>query len=191
MKNLVFFLEGYSEKEMLEGLVPRLLNNPEVNVQYITFQGKQDLEKKFSDRLKGWLKPDSAFIVLVDQDKEDCKQLKERLLDECENMSPSKNLLIRIACHELESWYFGDLTSVGKALERENLISYRNRRKYRDPDKIQKPSEELDKITSGIYQKISGSRAIGKHLSLDENTSHSFKTFIKGIRALLNGRRNV
>ena len=163
---------------------PRLLNNSEeVDINYITFQGKQDLENKFHNRLKGWLKPDSVFVVLVDQDGENCKKLKRKLLNQCGNIN-SSNLMIRIACHELESWYFGDLAAVEEALEKNNLIRYRDKRKYRKPDEIQKPSEELSKITDGAYQKVSGSRAIGPLLSLEENTSPSFKNFIRGIQKL-------
>ncbi len=180
IKNLVFFLEGRSEKEMLKGLIPRLLeNHREIDVKYLTFQGKQDLESKIHNRLRGWSRPESAFVVLVDQDREDCKELKRRILTKCRNMI-SSNPVIRIACHELESWYFGDLAAVGKALEKD-LIRYKNKQQYRNPDSILKPSEELSKITSGDYQKISGSRAIGLLLSLEENTSPSFQTFVKSI----------
>ena len=52
MKNLVFFLEERSAREMLKGLVPRLLSN-RFEVFYIVFEGKQDLEKRFIPRLKG------------------------------------------------------------------------------------------------------------------------------------------
>ncbi len=49
-----FFLEGQSEKELLQGLSPRLLDNhKEVDVKYIVFQGKQDLEKKILRPLEG------------------------------------------------------------------------------------------------------------------------------------------
>ena len=95
----------------------------------------------------------------------------------------SSNLVIRIACHELESWYFGDLTAVEKALKREGLIKYKVKKKYRDPDNIQNPSKELEKITKGDYQKNLGSKAIG---SLDKNTSPSFQSFVKGIQKLCN-----
>lgn len=181
MKNLVFFLEGQAEEAVLKGLVPRFLN-PQVEIKYVTFQGKKDLESKINNRLKGWRKPNSAFVVLVDQDQEDCQQLKSRIISKCPD-KVSSSLLIRIACNELESWYFGDLSAVGKALNN-NLTQYKNKSRYREPDKIQKPSKELDKITKGAYQKVSGSKAIGKHLSLEGNTSPSFQTFIKGIQKL-------
>jgi len=130
--------------------------------------------------MRGWLKPDSAFVVLVDQDAEDCRALKATLLRECEGINL---LLIRIACRELESWYFGDLAAVEKVLGK-NLSRYVNQRKYREPDEIQNPSEELCKITGGVYQKISGSRAIAPYIALEENKSPSFRAFIAGVRRL-------
>ena len=44
MKNLVCFLEEPSAKEMLEGVLPRLLP-ADVKFTYIVFEGKQDLKK--------------------------------------------------------------------------------------------------------------------------------------------------
>lgn len=43
MKHLVFLLEEPSAKEMLNGLLPRLL--PGLSYRCIVFEGKQDLEK--------------------------------------------------------------------------------------------------------------------------------------------------
>lgn len=133
--------------------------------------------------MKGWLRPDSAFVVLVDQDAEDCRALKEKLRREYKGID---SLLIRIACHELESWYFGDLAAVETALGKK-LIHYGNKRKYREPDEIQNPSAELDKITGGAYQKISGSIAIAPCLALEENKSPSFRAFTAGVRSLTGG----
>ena len=45
---------------------------------------------------------------------------------------------------------------------------------------------ELEKITDNKYQKVSGSREIGKHLSFTDNNSHSFKVFINGIKQIIN-----
>ena len=38
--------------------------------------------------------------------------------------------------------------------------------------------EELEKLTGKSYQKVAGSRAIGPHLSLTGNRSHSFSVFV-------------
>lgn len=184
MKTIVFFLEGQSEKVLLQSLLPRLLDNhKDLNIKYIIFQGKRDLENKFHHRLRGWLAPESAFVVLVDQDAEDCEKLKARLCKKCVSIDHS-NLLIRIACQELESWYFGDLAAVEKALDKSNLSKFSKKRKYREPDSIQNPSQELRKITDGEYQKIAGSRAIAPMLSWEDNKSPSFQTFVKGIQKL-------
>ncbi len=170
---------------MLEGLIPRLLNNyKEMEINYITFQGKQDLKSKLYERLRGWLIEDSVFVVLVDQDIEDCKQLKKSISQKCKS-KPSSNFIIRIACRELESWYWGDLAAVEKALDKKNLAKkYQNKSKYKNTDQILRPSEELKKITDGAYQKFSSSEAIGPLLSLDKNRSPSFQTFIKRIKEL-------
>jgi len=93
--------------------------------------------------------------------------------------------LVRIACHELESFYFGDLDAVEKGLGITNIVRYKNKAKYRDPDSIINPSYELEKLTNGSYQHVMGSRSIAPHLSLDKNTSHSFNALISGIRKLL------
>ena len=44
--------------------------------------------------------------------------------------------LIRIACHELEAWYLGDLAAVEQGLELKKLGKLQNQRKYRNPDNI-------------------------------------------------------
>ena len=187
MKHLVFFLEGQSDKEMLEGLIPRWLDTikKEIKCHYFFFKGKQDLRKKLSSRLKNWQLPESAFVVLLDQDRNDCKPLKTGILDQCRQaITSNTHFIVRIACRELESWYFGDFPALMKGLKSNNLFKYQNKQKYRYPDNIQYPSRELEKITKGMYQKISGSRAIGKHLSLSTNTSRSFQVFIKGLHKL-------
>ena len=75
--NLAFFLEEPSAREMLKGLLPRILP-PRVAVQYVVFEGKHDLDKNLVRRLRGWRKPDTTFVVLQDQDAADCKALKRR-----------------------------------------------------------------------------------------------------------------
>ena len=93
-------------------------------------------------------------------------------------------MIVRIVCRELESWYFGDLAAVADALNIPNLIQYQNKKKYRVPDDIVSPANELKKITRGAYEKISGSRKIGLKLSLDSNVSKSFQVFIQKVQTL-------
>ena len=183
MKNLVCFLEEPSAKEMLMGILPRLLPD-DIHCHYIVFEGKQDMDKQLGRKLRGWNKPESAFLVIRDQDSSDCKTVKQKLTDICcEAGKPGA--LIRIACHELESFYFGDLPAVEKGLAINELKRYGMKAKYRLPDKIENPCDELEKLTKNAYQHIAGSRLIGPFLDLDHNTSHSFNVLITGIRGLL------
>ena len=183
MKNLVCFLEEPSAKEMLKGILPRLL--PE-NIQcfYIVFDGKQDLEKQLVHRMRGWQKTDSAFLVIRDQDSADCITVKSRLSDLCREAGKPE-AIVRIACRELESFYFGDLNAVEAGLCVNNVANQQWKAKYRIPDSIVNPSDELERLTNGVYQKISGSRNIGQLLSLDNNASHSFNVLVSGIRGLI------
>ena len=50
--NLVFVLEEPSAREMLKGLLPRVLPGA-VQVRYVVFEGKHDLEKNIIRRLRG------------------------------------------------------------------------------------------------------------------------------------------
>ena len=180
MKNLVFLLEELSAQEMLKGLVPRIIPQT-VAVRYIVFEGKQDLDRNIVRRIRFWRAPDSVFVVLRDQDSGDCRLLKRQLVAACREAG-REDTVVRIACQELQAWYFGDLRAVEKGLEVANLQRHGRSRKYRVPDKIGSPSRELVKITGGRYQKIDGSRMIGPQLSVDANTSRSFRIFVEGIR---------
>jgi hypothetical protein len=182
MKHLVCFLEEPSAREMLKGILPILLPDEIVPI-YVVFEGKQDLEKQLARKLRGWLEPDTLFLVMRDQDSSDCKKVKKHLLDLCCEAGRPKTL-VRIACHELESFYFGDLGAVREGLGISNIVEYQRKAKYRDPDSILNPSAELEKLTNGQYQHVMGSRSIAPYLSLDNNTSHSFNVLISGIKKL-------
>lgn len=181
--NLAFFLEELSAREMLKGLLPRILP-PHVAFRCVVFEGKRDLDKNLARRLRGWRTPNTAFVVLRDQDAADCVELKQQLVRKCEDAGRPA-AIVRIVCRELESWYFGDLLAVEQALEVDNLRRHARRSKYRVPDAIHSPSAELAKITRGAYQKVGGSREIGPRMSLDGNTSHSFRVFVAAVRRLV------
>nr|VFJ89470.1 MAG: protein of unknown function (DUF4276) [Candidatus Kentron sp. LFY] len=187
MKELVFFLEEPSAREMLKGILPRLLPHG-VTTRYVVFEGKQDLHKRLGKRLSAWIKQNTSFVVLRDQDKGNCIETKKKLSAICHDAGRD-NVLIRIACHELESWYLGDLDAVEKGLQLKRLAKHQDSRKYRNPDGLSNPSQELDSLTERTYQKVSGSRNIGPHLSLENNRSHSFNVFLSGIRRLFEDSR--
>ncbi len=180
--NLVFLLEELSAREMLGGLLPKVL--PDSVVPYfIVFEGKSDLERRLAIKIRGWKRPNSRFVILRDKDSGNCLSIKQRL-QEISVDAGRPDTLVRIACHEVESWYLGDLKAVEKALDMK-LHSGQSATKYRDPDRLANAAQELDRITNGKYQKVAGSRAIGPLLDITENCSTSFHHFISGIERVL------
>ncbi|MCI5134389.1 MAG: DUF4276 family protein [Candidatus Electrothrix sp. AW2] len=180
MTTLVFFLEEASAKEMLHGILPKIL--PEhVVPRFIVFEGKQDLEKQLVRKLRRWQQPNSRFIILRDQDAGDCRKIKQNLVKKCHEAGQA-DAVIRIACHELESFYLGDLQAVEEGLAMSGLAKRQNQQKFRKPDNLPNPARELKALTKKRYQKISGSRAIGKYLDTEKNRSQSFNALVKSIK---------
>ena len=176
---LVFFLEERSMKELLDGILPRILPDG-VSFQTIPHQGKSDLEKSLPIKLKGWNEPDTKFVVVHDQDYNNCIKLKQKLTNLCAGYD--KKVLIRIACHELEAWYWGDLPAVSKAFGRD-ISALANKRKYHIPDMIENPKRERKRYLPDMGQ-IDSARRIAPHMNIMENTSHSFRIFTQGILKL-------
>lgn len=184
MKELVFLLEEDSARAMLESLLPRILN-PEIRARLIPFEGKQDLEKQMTKRMRGYVNPEARFIVLRDQDSApDCKVIKANLAERCQHAGRAAKSLVRIACKELETFYLADLNAVEQGLTLKRLATQQGSAKFRDPDRLGSPSKELTKLTKGAYQKVSGSRAIGRHLDPANTRSPSFKNLVAGIRRM-------
>lgn len=184
MINLVCFLEERSAEKMLKGTLPRLFGNS-INVITIPFEGKQDLEKQLERKMRNWLRPNSVFLVMLDQDAGDCLVVKARLLEKVQRTGKADKTMVRIACRELESFYLGDMRAVESGLNLSGLVRKQNKAKYRNPDTIGDPSGELMRLTGGLYQKVSGSRAIAPHLDFENNVSQSFNTLIRGIKRLV------
>lgn len=182
MRELVFLLEEPSAKAMLESLLPRMLQE-DIRFRCIPFEGKQDLEKQLTRRIRGYQNERARFIVLRDQDSHpDCTAVKQGLLDLCERSGKFARCLVRIACRELETFYLADLQAVEQALEIDGLTRHQNSRKFRSPDGLGSPSRELKTLTRNRYEKVAGSREIGKHLQLDNARSTSFRNLIAAIR---------
>ena len=106
MSEIVFFLEEPSAGEMLKGLLPKVLSAGDVP-RFITFEGKQDLEGQLERRIRGYRVPGAKFVVLRDKDAGDCRAIKAGLVARCSRASKA-DALVRIACHEIESWYLAD-----------------------------------------------------------------------------------
>lgn len=182
MRTLVAFLEEPSAAVFLKTVLLPLLP-PDWTLKCISFEGKQDLEKNLERKLRGWINPDSSFLVMRDRDSEDCRVVKNRLMGICRRAERPQTI-VRIACGELESFYLGDLDAVSKALD--CRVPSNRQAKFRDPDRLNNAADELKRLTRGTYQKISGSRMIGPYLKTDgTNRSHSFNVLLDGVRRLV------
>lgn len=184
MMELVFLLEELSAKAMLESLLPRMLN-PGTRFRCIPFEGKQDLEKQLTRKIRAYQNPAARFIVLRDQDSHpDCVQVKQRLLELCRASGKADQCLVRIACTELETFYLADLSAVEHALAIHGLARLQQTRRFRAPDALGNPSKELKALTKGRYEKVAGSRSIGQHLSLNNERSPSYRNLLSAIRRM-------
>lgn len=176
---LVFLLEEKSMKVFLDTLLPKILPSY-VNFFTIPHEGKSDLKKSLPIKLKAWNIPDSKFIVVQDQDSNDCRKLKQELLDLCEGYD--REVLVRIACHELEAWYWGDLKAVEQAYGKD-LSKFGRKRTYRIADDIVSPKRELQKLLPE-HQQIEGAKRIAQYIDIDRNTSVSFHMFVEGVQKM-------
>jgi hypothetical protein len=181
---LVIFCEELSAKVFLDEFLPPLLPQG-VTLRTIPHQGKTDLQRSLPKKLRAWVDPQAKFVVLHDKDHNDCQELKAQLRKICTTARPDIKPLIRIACHELESWYLGDPQALQSAFPKFKPESVQGKAKFRNVDALANAAEELTKIIPK-YQKVSASRILGGLMSPDNNASHSFQVFWKGIKTLLN-----
>lgn len=184
--DLIVLVEEPSMKTVLDTICPKLI--PErINYICIAHQGKQDLTKSIPTKIKAFsFNPGTKFVIVHDQDSHDCEKLKADLLQLCQQAGKSE-AMIRIVCHELESWFLGDLAAIEKAygLNPKSLSKKQNQNKFRDPDRLNSAKEELKKLVSEYYPGTH-SKKIAPYLSLTENRSRSFQVFLSGIKNFLN-----
>jgi len=180
MSRIIFLVEEPSMKVFLEGLLPRFFRD--LSFLCIAHEGKKDLEKSVPRKLKAWHEPGARFIIVRDKDLDDCGVLKQRLLGLCPAGHRDRTL-VRIACHELEAWYFGDPSALADAFGDEHLRKLDAREMFRQADEIEKPSRELERLVPA-FQKVSGARAMASRLNPATNRSRSFQVLIQGIESL-------
>ena len=180
MRRLVFLLEERSMEVFLEGLLPRLF--PELTFMCVRFEGKQDLERSLRDVLRRWRVPGDRFIVMRDNDGDDCLSLKERLEALCSER-PRADWLVRIPCQELEAWYLAEPDALADAFRNESLRGIGSRTRFRRPDQVRHPSRALEGLVPG-FQKTSGARLMSCHVTRLRNRSPSFRAMLEGIERL-------
>ena len=198
--HIKFFLEEPSAEETLKHLLPKILLK-DVSYEFHTFQGKDEMLKELLKRLKGEQKiPDnSRIIVLIDEDRRDCHQLKERLEAAAHeagfvtksSAAPNEDFQVvnRLAIEELEAWFFGDVEAMHTAYPR-IPINLQSKAKYRNPDAIKGgTSEALEHLLiqknyyRGRIPKPTVAQNIAQHMVPSRNRSKSFRVFVEGLKA--------
>ncbi len=173
--------------ELLQIILPNMLSD-EWKLGYNVFirkhQGKSDLQKSIPMKLKTfsqWNEP-VGFIILHDQDSNNCVDLKRKLQELCK---PYEKLpvLIRIVCRELEAWYLGDMNAIQQAYPAFKAKTFQGKSKFRNPDMCN-AKNELKKILPS-YQETSSTRLIAPYLDYQVNKSESFHQFLLGIQSFI------
>jgi len=187
MVKLVFLVEEASMEAALFESLPRMLPGTVEGSdwQIVPRKGKSDLEKAVPKYMRNWREPSVKFVSVRDQDRGDCVDVKNRLLEMCRD-NGRDDALVRIPCRMLEAWFIGDLEAVANAFNRHSIKSAGGRAKYRNPDSLGDPAGELRRLVPG-YGKVGGARSIAPQMRLDDsNRSRSFHVFVNGVIAFRN-----
>ena len=198
--HIKFFLEEPSAEEALRYILPKIFSDS-VSYEFHVSEGRDDLLKELPKRLKGhqWIPNDWRIVVLIDEDRKNCRKLKTRLEKaayEAGFVTKSRaaqnedfQVVNRLAIEELEAWFFGDIIALHAAYPRipENLQS---KRKYRNPDAIRGGTyEALEHLLiqknyyRGRIPKPTVAQNIAQHMEPDRNRSKSFQVFVDGLKA--------
>lgn len=208
MKHVDFLVEEQSACEALRILAPAMIGDT-FSYEVHPYQGKAHLLKRLPNRLKGYKAMidsgyDCLVVVLVDQDKDDCRDLKKRLEEAARgaglytysNRGPSGeyHALIWIAIEELEAWFIGDEHAITSAFPRVPATIGR-RKGMRDPDSISGgTAESLERLLKrhgyhkGGLAKVDAAKSIAKHMNPVRNRSRSFCGFRDRLAAMVEAR---
>lgn len=192
MDRLEILVEEPSIEEVLRVILPKVLPVGwvlDVNCFIRHHDGKQDLQQSIPRKIRVASKKDitTGFIIVQDQDNNDCHLLKSQLAGLCEEAQRGNRNVpykVRIVCHELEAWYLGDMDAIECVFPRFHAAHYRGKKKFRKPDDCVNPKKELKNIV-GDYGQIATARQIAPHLDVERNISPSFRCFIDGLRQMV------
>ena len=145
-------------------------------------------------------------MVLIDEDREDCLELKAKLeLAASEagfvtktSTTSERNFRVvnRLAIEELEAWFFGAPEAVRTAYPNVSR-TFHTRAKFRNPDAITGGTHEaLGRVLKRYYPKwlpkTEVAQNIAPHMEPNRNRSRSFQVFVEGLKACVGegGLRN-
>jgi len=199
--HIELLLEEPSAEAFLRELLPKIVPagttwNP------VVFQGKMNLLANLERRLRGyqaWMPADWRIVVLVDEDRDDCRSIKARmeraaaaarLSTKTQSDDGRFVVLNRIAVEELEAWFFGDTDALVAAFPRVPR-GIGQKAAFRNPDAIGGGTwEQLERVLQragycrGGLAKIDVARKVAGRMEIGRNTSASFRAFVQGVAAL-------
>lgn len=205
--HIEFLVEERSAEVALRNLIPKIV--PEaVTFNIHSFPGKSALLRKLPQRLQGykqWLPSDWWIVILIDQDREDCRILKSKLeniaadaglitksVAQKNKNNSSFQVLNRLAIEELESWFCGDIEAIVAAYPKVSP-HLGQQATYRNPDEIAGGTwEALERALQrygyhlGGLEKVNAAREISKHMEPQRNRSRSFQVFRDGLLDIVN-----
>ena len=182
----------------LMAIVPKVLGTAQ-SFSIHAHQGKLDLLTKLVARLRAyrrWLLPTFGVVVIIDEDRQDCKALKRRLEDaahEARLVTRARNrnafeVINWIAIEELEAWFLGDADALEATYPGTRRIIAR-RRDLRDPDRVGGGTwEALEAVLQaagyhrGGLRKIEAARAVAQRMNLERNQSRSSQGLVRALR---------
>ena len=181
MRTVVFVVEEASKEEFLREFLGRWELPMDVEVNYLVAEGHSALRRMIATKLRNWRKPNSTFIILCDQDSADCVERKNVLARQVPEYH-RQNALVRIVCTELEGWYLVDRNALRAALPDIGDHPWPPELSG-PPDSIHRPASRLADFAS--FRKRDLAREMGRRISLEPNTSHSFNLFVQTLRQIL------
>ena len=200
--HLEILVEEPSLKESLLKLLPKILS-PETTFTIHPYRGKEDLLKKLPSRLQGykaWLPNNYKILILIDEDRQDCLELKEKLENIASEsgfitkskakMGETYTVINRIVVEELEAWFFGDPVALHHAYPKLPQ-SLTQKARYRIPDQIaggtwEALEQELQRVGyfMGGLPKIEVAKTVSQYMEPQRNSSASFQLFYQTLLEL-------
>ena len=190
-------VEGPSESALLERWTPRLLKKHPTKIHPHQGKGKlpndltappatkgRGLLDQLPAKLRGFansLNPDAdRVVVLVDADNEDVSDLVDAISNAAQQVSPSLQIIVRLAVEETEAFYLGDLRALERAFPNADM---KRAQKYK-PDMICGTWGLFGKIVGDAGgNKVAWAEAMGPVLTTkaEESRSPSFRRFLTGL----------
>ena len=192
MNRLVFLVEGEADETFLRAFLPHM-GVPENRFEVFPHGGKRGLVAEFHRLIRSRRDPGVRFVILVDQDRDDCRKLKRKIQARAQEKCAAQagRLLVRVACREAEAWYLGDMAALREAYPDIRPAVWRKIKRRKVPDDIRdpKPSELLREIPD--FAKQDAAEKMGEILgrkwaeSANGNRSASFRCFVAGVMKML------